>query len=363
MAYRNRARMTTATTGTGAVTLGTAVVKYQTFAASGAIDQEEVYYAIEDGNAWEVGVGIYTAAGTTMTRVLIESSTAALLVLSGTAEVFLTAPATYLGRALKIETFTPGSYTWTKAAGAKRCMVACVGGGSGGGSGSKGAAGTVRVAGASGGGGGVSVFDFHADNLPATVSIVVGAAGVGATAVTVNSTAGANGGSGAASTFGTFLKAFGGTQISAGQGLTGGGNNGVSADGSGGNGNFGNALNGIGAGSGGSGGGVTAGNSPSYSGGVNSSSFFIQSATDTGGGQTAPSTNGVQGTDRAAGDWRGGWGGSGGGGSVTVNGGTGGKGGTPGGGGGGGGSAQDSIANSGAGGNGGDGRIVVVTYF
>ena len=355
--------MTTATTGTGTVTLGTAVAKYQTFAASGAIDQEEVYYAIEDGSAWEIGVGIYTVTGTTMTRVLLESSTTALLSLSGTAEVFLTAPATYLGRALKIETFTPGSYTWTKAAGAKRCMVACVGGGSGGGSGNKGAAGVVRVAGAGGGGGGVSVFDFHANNLPATVSIVAGAAGVGATAVTVNSTAGANGGSGGDSTFGTFLKAFGAAQLSAGQGLTGGGSNGIGADGSGGQGNFGNTLNGIGSGGGGSGGGVTAANSASYPGGTNNGTYFLASATDTGGGQNAPSQNGTQGSDRAAGDWRGGWGGSGGGGSITLNGGTGGKGGTPGGGGGGGGAALDAVGNSGAGGNGGDGRIVVVTYF
>jgi hypothetical protein len=89
--FANRRRMTTATTGTGTITLGSPVVGYKSFAASPAIaNGSTVRYCIEDGAAWEIGTGVYTAAGTTLTRVLTESSTGALLNLTGTAEVFIT---------------------------------------------------------------------------------------------------------------------------------------------------------------------------------------------------------------------------------------------------------------------------------
>ena len=89
----NRARMTTATTGTGTVTLGSAVSGYQTFAAAGAKDQNSYRYVIEDGTAWEIGTGKYTSSGTTFTRVLESSSTGSLLNLSGSAQIFITAVA------------------------------------------------------------------------------------------------------------------------------------------------------------------------------------------------------------------------------------------------------------------------------
>ena len=85
----NRARMTTTTTGTGTVTLGSATSGYQTFANAGAADADVIFYCIEDGTDWEIGEGTYTAAGTTLSRTLISSSTGALLALSGTAEVFI----------------------------------------------------------------------------------------------------------------------------------------------------------------------------------------------------------------------------------------------------------------------------------
>ena len=90
----NRARMSTATTGTGTITLGSAVAGFQTFASAGITDGQIVRYTIEDGTDWEIGTGTYTASGTTLSRTVDESSNAgSALNLSGAAEVFITAAA------------------------------------------------------------------------------------------------------------------------------------------------------------------------------------------------------------------------------------------------------------------------------
>ena len=91
----NRAKMSTATTGTGSpITLGSAESGYQSFADAGVADGEAVRYVIEDGTAWEIGTGTYTASGTTLSRSVEESSNSdAAINLSGSAVVFATAAA------------------------------------------------------------------------------------------------------------------------------------------------------------------------------------------------------------------------------------------------------------------------------
>jgi len=85
---KDRVKETTSTTGTGTITLAGASAGFQSFAAIG--NGNDTYYTILNGAAWEVGKGQYTSSGTTLTRVLISSSTGALLNLTGTSDVFCT---------------------------------------------------------------------------------------------------------------------------------------------------------------------------------------------------------------------------------------------------------------------------------
>jgi hypothetical protein len=89
----NLARMTTATTGAGAtITLGAAVPGFLSFAQAGVVNGQKVSYGISDGTNSEVGEGIYTASGTTLTRTAINSTNAnARINLSGNAQVYVTA--------------------------------------------------------------------------------------------------------------------------------------------------------------------------------------------------------------------------------------------------------------------------------
>ena len=94
----NRAKVSTSTTGTGTITLGAAESGYQTFAAAGVVNGDIVRYVIEDGTNWEIGTGTYTAAGTTLSRTVSESSNADNPInLSGSAIVYVGATASDFG--------------------------------------------------------------------------------------------------------------------------------------------------------------------------------------------------------------------------------------------------------------------------
>ncbi len=89
MPTRNRVKFATATTGTGSVTVGTASSGYQLPAAGGMLNDEMASYVIEDGTAWETGRTIASSTATVLSRDLEESSTGALLNLSGSATMYL----------------------------------------------------------------------------------------------------------------------------------------------------------------------------------------------------------------------------------------------------------------------------------
>ena len=117
----NRAKMTTATTGTGTITLGAAESGYQTFTAAGVVNSDVVRYVIEDGTAWEIGTGTYSAG--TLTRALSESSTGSLLNLSGSAVVYVSATAEDIPPVLELYAENPSSPTAPSATGANAVAI------------------------------------------------------------------------------------------------------------------------------------------------------------------------------------------------------------------------------------------------
>jgi hypothetical protein len=95
LVLKDRVKETTTTTGTGTVTLAGAAAGFQSFAAVG--DGNQTFYAIVDSDTgdWEVGVGTYTASGTTLSRpTVVSSSNAGSLVnfAAGSKDVFVTYP-------------------------------------------------------------------------------------------------------------------------------------------------------------------------------------------------------------------------------------------------------------------------------
>jgi len=91
---KDRVKETTTTTGTGTITLAGAESGFQAFSVIG--DGNSTYYTIVGGTEFEVGIGTYTASGTTLSRdTILESSNAGSAVnfSAGDKDVFVTYPA------------------------------------------------------------------------------------------------------------------------------------------------------------------------------------------------------------------------------------------------------------------------------
>tara|TARA_B100001057_G_scaffold16170_1_gene15234 strand:- start:50 stop:1474 length:1425 start_codon:yes stop_codon:yes gene_type:complete len=89
----NRVKETTETTGTGTYTLEGATGNFQGFTAVG--DGNTCYYCCTDGTQFEIGIGTFTASGTTLARTTILSSTNsnnAISWSSGEKDIFVTLP-------------------------------------------------------------------------------------------------------------------------------------------------------------------------------------------------------------------------------------------------------------------------------
>ena len=107
----NRAKMTISSTGTGNITLASAVAGYQSFLDAGVSDNDVIRYIIEDNNGadWEIGTAAVSNNSTVLVRTVEESSAAnnAALNLTSSAKVFIGVTAKDLDNAAPIFTTTP----------------------------------------------------------------------------------------------------------------------------------------------------------------------------------------------------------------------------------------------------------------
>jgi len=100
----NLVRVNTITSGSGTIILGDAVTGFLNFITAGVVDGDTVSYGIKDGDSHEVGRGVYSASGSSLTRSLLNSTTGSLLNLSGAAEIYITVLAEDIGGASILET-------------------------------------------------------------------------------------------------------------------------------------------------------------------------------------------------------------------------------------------------------------------
>jgi len=94
LVLKDRVKETTTTTGTGTYTLAGAVTGFEAFSSVG--NGNTTYYACSDGTDFEVGIGTYTASGTTLARTTIlqsSNSDNAVNWSAGTRTIFCTLPA------------------------------------------------------------------------------------------------------------------------------------------------------------------------------------------------------------------------------------------------------------------------------
>jgi len=98
LVVKDRIKETSATSGTGTLTLAGAATGFRSFADIG--NGNTTYYSIVDVTAgtWEVGIGTYTTSGTTLSRDTVLSNslgtTAKINFAANVKDVFVTYPAT-----------------------------------------------------------------------------------------------------------------------------------------------------------------------------------------------------------------------------------------------------------------------------
>jgi len=97
LVINDRVKVTSTTTGTGALALGAAVTGFETF-AQGIGNNNTTYYCIfnQGTNEFEVGLGTLDGTSANLTRTTVISSSnsdAAVNFTSGTKDVFCTLPA------------------------------------------------------------------------------------------------------------------------------------------------------------------------------------------------------------------------------------------------------------------------------
>lgn len=85
--YYDMVKASTATTGTGSITVGSAVSPYRAFSGVVADGATLRYLIFDASGAWERGYGTYTSSTGVLTRNLECSSTGSLISLSGSATV------------------------------------------------------------------------------------------------------------------------------------------------------------------------------------------------------------------------------------------------------------------------------------
>lgn len=286
-------------------------------------------------------------------------------------------PYWFKGAAAEVQTFSgPGTYTWTKPAGAKRVTIHVFPVGGSGGSGRKQT--TPATANASGGGAGApgvcrSIRDVDASLFGSTETVTIGANSVGGAAQTSADANGNSGTIGGTTSFGTFIVA-----PAASVGLGGDTTNTLAAvtvatgfdqsvpitgiaSGTGRStqaGTAGTASSSL-ISSGGGGGGGSGAASTAFAGGASGADLFHAAAA---GGTVGAGQIGADGANSPSiTSPIGGQSGAGGAGNFSGSAGRGGHGGFPSGAGGGGGATQGG--DSGAGGNGGGALVIVITHL
>jgi len=99
--FKDRVNEITQSTGTGDLALAGAKTGFQSFATAGYVDADLVYYTVENGAEWEVGLGTFrdTPDRIERTTVLDSSSSGSLVSFpTGDKGIFVTIPATRIQR-------------------------------------------------------------------------------------------------------------------------------------------------------------------------------------------------------------------------------------------------------------------------